>query len=466
MRPKSQHILWIIPVALLIAFVIIDIDPSGERSFTWKPEGGSRVMDDWLPRERTNVERDVLRVIDEPVYAALHVPRREYVSLTLDMNFDPEEQDVVEVGVLTDIFSQSYRLVPVYHRLIEGLDWQVDYYDELALYTRPGAKVYSSLEEFYASEMSHARIATYHADLLKVYKEEDYRPLGGTRTIDSNLRGFHQFVTYIEGEKIELTLTYQDLDEVPGEDEIVIVIRNAANEIVAREAYEDTEESIGMLEYRIADLPEGVYTIQLSTTSDIVFTSMETNLRYMSFIDRLQIVSTDEVELQTNADELIFETITNEGLQTITSNDDEITIASIDEHYNLDLNPMTIETIDIPSGSITLAGKGKYAFSEDAFFDPHPRALTSDALFEEGGIDYLLTSYESPVVVEDGLRKARSVISLAGAYLDASDSYKLLLSLPSIDEGIELGEIDVIFQKPRLKFFEFFRELVAYLPGI
>lgn len=437
-------------------------------------------MDDWLPRERYEVLDDdklpvtLLEVFSDPLYASLRGFHRRYDTLRLTTKFMIGFYDVVEIGVMTDPFSNSYELKPLFHKTIERLYWPTLEENGLTLHMHPEAEQFNSMEAFYASNPAHSDVMTYHADFPVPYRIENYQPANEPTTISHHLQGPHQFVTYIGAERFWVEIDFDDLDIVEGEDDIELVLSNLAGDIIASKTYVDDAYSSGRLRLEAEIFDEAAYTVQIRTTSDIIITRIETSQQYITFRDSIEVFSNDEMIITTNARDAILAATNGAGRQEVFSGDKSFDASrfGIGEKYSMWIvkEENNIGQLDVPNGGVKVSSfdRALYAFSEAAYINPYPASFYSDE------IDYVLTSYVSGVTWKNDDRKqyevtAEAKIDLSHAYMNKDGDYRLILSIPEVVDAegyFFLESLDITFEKPKLNVLGFIRAVLAYLPGL
>ncbi|MBT4856815.1 hypothetical protein HON52_01345 [Candidatus Uhrbacteria bacterium] len=482
-RLLTQFVIIAVPVVLFLWLLVIDIAPSGERYVTWGVDEPSPFIDRLLPDQRllegqTTAQGELyVSIIDEPVYFGMHLPHTDFDEMEVALTFKNDDQPIVELGSLVDIQSQSYDLRPLHNRIIDELDWEVLESDGAYLYQRAGN--YASIDEFVESPPERSTVAVYHADLETPYRMESYQQLGVSQTFDVSLRGYHKYVTYIKDETFDLAVSWMDMNRTAGADEGAVRLRNEDGDVLYEHFFDDdeniTENQVsddGYARITYPDLPEGVYSVELSGTSDIFWRAITTTQRYVSFVNKINLgddvghlAQPRATTFYTNAKHLTAQTLHADATQRITVGSGVIVVDETHRKMFHDVDDLGVVSGLSPVGDIEIVGDGKFAFSQAAFFDPDPISMNAYSDVDVQGIDYVLTTYESPLQVGDWL-VASGLFDLAS--LRSLDELKMTVSVPGIEtfQGVvDVTAIDATFIRETLDvrgFLSAVRELLPF----
>ncbi|MBU1126638.1 hypothetical protein KJ758_03435 [Patescibacteria group bacterium] len=480
-----QFFIIILPFTLFFWLIWIDIAPSGIKTVVYLAGQDSPYINHLLPSERVEYpdqnkkSESFVRIKGEPVYFSVDLPRTDFDTVEVGLEFRNNQQPILELGALVDPVSDAYDLRPIQNIIIEESDWSLVEDGNIILLDRAGLE--TSVFDF-LDNPELDKLATYNFELNIPYREPNYQALGYTRVVKTSLRGHHQYATYIKNEVLSLDLTYSDVNRTLGADEVVVRVFNEQDEVVFEEkknddqnTTENQEDSKHSISIRLPNLPEGVYRVELSGTSDIFWRILASSQRYMSFVDRVYLGDSVGYEdglhasnLYTNAKNLSFETAHVEGIQTIKINEKSVDIYT--SHKKIDYAIATPGTalIDIPSSDIKITGRGKYALSADAFFEPDPIKLTYNSDLEVLGVNYILAGYSAPQEREGWLANPTSHYTEFNVDEIKQDngSAKFILSVPGIEDGgwVDLHKITLTFKKDPITFWQFLAELRERLP--
>ncbi len=478
-----QLIIILIPALLFAWLLWLDIDPDGILEVRYEMGDISPYVNRLLPDDRVSGVASYsdgdsyVTIVEDPVYMSVHTPQTEYDEIEIEVKFQNFGQPIFEIGALQDIFSGALDLSPLYSLWIDNTDWQRLEDGGVTLFAR-----YSdvpSMEAFFEHLPDRSRIATYHYDLEDPYRLRYYSPLGYAQTIDASLRGYHKYVTYLKGETFYLEASVMDMNRNIGGDDIIVRVWNEAGEPVLEEKLEDDGNtttnqisSTRLLRIEQVSLPEGVYTVELSGTSDIFWRSLTTTQRYVSFVNRLYIgddvgylADARSTIFHTNAKHLTLETYHADATQNITIGSEDVAIPESHQKIYHTVEDAGVALGYTPRGDVKIIGDGKFAFSKSAYFDPDPVQLGSYTDFDALGVDYLLTTYKSPIIYEDWLGGvARYWLS---EVVDDEGNITFALSAPGLSElgqTVDVHAITVRFLKEPMDASEIWQALRERLP--
>lgn len=478
-----QFILILIPFVIFGHLLVRDIAPSGEFVVMQTMDQDSPYRDRILPDERVSgVQRNMtgdayVTIQDDPTYFSVHFPQTDFETVDVQLAFQNDGQSIVEFGALIDVFSQAYDLRPLHNLLIEELPWSSVESEGITLYQRDSQ--FDSVDAFLEDLPPLDRVATYHYDLEEPYIIEDYRPLGGERVIDASLRGYHQYKTYIKDEDFYAQLLYMDMNRTTGADDVALRVRNEDGYIVYEQLFEDdgntTDNQISerrTVVMKKTGLPEGVYTVELSGTSDIFWRTITTTQRYVTFVNRLYI-GDDVGYLEnprsstffTNAKYFTIETFHADATQRLTLGDAEVLIPRSHEKIKHSVEQAGVVRGFSPRGDVKITADGKFAFSEDAFFDPDPVSLEAQSDLDKLNVDYLITTYQSPVE-QDGWLIGEATFAIADV-IGEDRSATFSISTPAIVElqgTVDVHAINLRLNKAPLDTKGFFAAIRERLP--
>lgn len=472
MKRFVQIMIIFIPVAIFFWLLYLDIVPSGEQRVVYSVGSTSpyiqaiRPSDRVLPLQEGTDGREYVTIIDDPAYFSVQVPDAGFESVEMEVVFDPESQGILELGALVDVFSQSFDLRPLHNEMLDVLEWPSVTENNVTLFQRTSD--FTSIEDFWASAPIRSEIATYHYDVNEPYRIANYEPLGSEREVNFSLRGHHKFYTYVKDEALQIDLTYMDMNRKVGEDEVRVILRDENGEEVDRVVYADdgnidenqisSTRTISLYE---TGLPEGVYSVELSTTSDVFWRQLKTNLRYVTFSQTVylgdivgHLPGPEPVEFYTNAKHLVFETLHADALQRIDFEGQEVSLDETHEKIRTTINQSGIVRGYSPVGDVKIVGDGKFAFSVDMFFDPDPVPLSVLTDLDSLGVNYVLTTY-TPEEVE-GWRQRGDVFDLYGI-VNEDGVATFVFSAPLIGEmqnNVKIEKIIATFKKDPMSFRE------------
>lgn len=449
--------------------------PSGERSVEWKPGESSPFIQSPLPAERVSeVQKsdkgDFVSIQREPVYLAVFSPSDEFTNATVTMEFDPHNAFAVELGGLTNVAAYAFDFHALSNSKLESLSWNAlarNGEDPTMVFARQDVK--ASVADFLAYVPVRSSVATYRATLPGTYRDLVYVPLNGTQEFNVSLRGSHEYVTYIKGETFRTSITYQDINRTFGADEGYIRVYNEDGKMMLDETIADdgngTEDQVystRTIDLVGANWPEGVYRVQLSGTSDIIWRKFVTSQRYLSFKNRLFIaddvgyLSADrQTDFVTNSKSIVLETLHADPAHSVSIGTKTLAIpdSHIKEYVSID--DAGIVSGRTSSGDVKMTGEGKFAFTRGSFFDPDPLVFTVNSNLDDASLQYVLADVPAVQTTNDGWRTAAADFDL-GKLEKEFGAYKFAIGLPGLavdEESVDLHRVTVTFHKAPISIF-------------
>lgn len=456
-----------VPVVVLLFLGLQRLAPSGVFTVSAGTLERSPYINRILPQERAPQSEagDYVSLIADPAYMAVHLPAEDFATAEIALTYRNHGQSVFELGALTDIFSQSYDLKPIASTLLDESAWSSLREGERLLLQRN--KEYQSIAEFLTNPPSRSRIATYHDELGTPYRETNYQPLGGRQTFDVSLRGYHKIVTYIKNETLSFSLSYMDMNRTFGSDDGVIRVWNENNEVVYERNFADdrntTENQMSSALTTIDIIgegwAEGVYSIELSGTSDIFWRRISTTQRYVTLLNRLYIgddvgyLATDrQTKFYSDAKHCTFETFHADSSAWVSLGSDTVLLPNSHEKVSHDITALGLIEGRTQAGDIRMTCEGSFAFSSGSFFNPYPTRLTANTDLTARGIDFILATYSPPVINEDGWSTAEASFELADL-AKQNGAATFVLSAPDIalhGASIDIRDVSVTFTRDPL----------------
>jgi hypothetical protein len=419
-----------LPLFLALGLFVNYLAPGGEKTVRYTVGQVSPYVQRLLPDER--VENG--KLLDEPVYFSVFAPPGDFEKVTVSIEAETGKSAVLEVGALKDLFSQAFDFRPLVNTVLEGLEgsgWAKRALPGLG----PDAVAYyrGGITEGVADN----EVATYRAAL-------PWNPPKGTLTSAREhvyvlpLKGSHELYTAIgDGEGFSLTMAYRDLNLVPGDDSGTIRMFNALGEVVAETALPNDGSSVTLAP---DGLIKGVYRIQLSVTSDIVFESFKTKANYLVLKNTLTLAPHDgQVVLNTSAKSLTLEPKTAASLGSVNFGGKVIELKTVGEKVSgvstgRVLSPLVVDE----EGELKITGEGFFALASSAFFTPEPAGFQS-FMAEESAYKVLVANppLSSATFELSGLAKENG-------------AYKFALSAPLLHKSggdVTVKSITLLFEK-------------------
>lgn len=475
---KVMAIKGLIVVAAVMPFVWLSwiaAAPNGERVVTWEPGQTSPFIQSPLPGERVSEVKEgdrgsFVSIQREPVYVAVFSPSDEFTSATVTMEFDPHDAFAVELGGLTNVAAYAFDFYALSNAKLESLSWNAlaqNGDDAMFVFARQDVK--ASVTDFLAHVPVRSSVATYRATLPGAYRDSSYTPLNGSQQFDVSLRGSHEYLTYIKGETFRTSITYQDINRTFGADEGYIRVYAEDGTVMLDtpivddgNSTEDQVYSTRTIDLVGANWPEGVYRVELSGTSDIIWRKFVTSQRYMSFKNRLFIaddvgyLSTDrQTSFVTNSKSVVLETLHADPAHSVIIGDQTIAIPESHAKEYVSVTDEGVVSGRTSSGDVKMTGEGKFAFSKASFFDPDPLTLTVNTDLNDASIQYVLANVPPVQMTNDGWRTASASFDLAKLEKEFG-AYKFAIGLPGLavdEESVDLHRVTVTFHKSPISLY-------------
>lgn len=475
---KATAARFLIVIAASVPFIWLSwiaAAPNGERTVTWEPGEASPFIQSPLPGERVSEMQQSDRgsfvaIVHEPVYVAVFSPSDEFTAATVTMEFDPHDAFAVELGGLTNVAAYSFDFHALSNAKLESLPWNAlaaNGDDSMLVFARQSVK--ASVADFLAHVPVRSSVATYRATLPGAYRDLSYVPLNGLQQFDVSLRGSHEYLTYIKGEPFRTSITYQDINRTFGADEGHIRVYGEDGRVMLDEpitddgnATEDQVYSDHIVNLVGDNWSEGVYRVELSGTSDIVWRKFVTSQRYMSFKNRLFIaddvgyLSTDrQTSFVTNSKSVVLETLHADPAHSVIIGDQTIAIPESRAKEYVSVTGDGVVNGRTSAGDVKMTGEGKFAFSKGSFFDPDPLALTVNTNIDDPSLQYVMARVPSVQATDVGWRTASVDFDLAKLEKEFG-AYKFAIGLPGLavdGEFVDLHRVTVTFKKAPISIF-------------
>ncbi len=431
---------FFIPFAVLWGFVLVDIQPDGMLEAQLIPGVRTPYLYSPLPDTRIRAsEYENEKVYDmngEPAYFSLRLPQTAYDRVTIGVEFMAVDQPILEIGPETKEGAQSFDLRPFFNSFLEESPWSVRKQGDVSIYEKNTKD----------TEYVRDEVATYAYEFPVPYRDASYTANTARRAYEVDLRGSHRIKAYVKDEALDMRFLLTDLNRDLGRDDIVIQIYDESHRLVkeileADEGNDRADQDVTSHEIHIYErgLAEGVYEINIATTTDVFIRTIDTTLRKFVFLNRLyagDAVGWREAPARTtyigNGQAYTLQTLHNEGLQTVYF--DRASIVLDETHTQTQFileKPREKIYMEIPKGDVLVVSDGVFALTEDAFFMPDTRALGPFTNIESLGIDAVYTTYE-PVDQLGGWMRAEQTFD-AQAWFEADRrTVRFALSAPFI----------------------------------
>ncbi len=417
-------------------------------------------------------------IIGDPVYFSLRTARRfDKAKLTLKYRQSEDAPPIIEAGILADKIIWRYDLRPIENRVIDQLAsvWDVKKENGLILLKRndsASTTLYGSIADFLNKPPRNSEIALYNyplrqsssplrrsfseaseaSDLNTEYLLPDYKKSAENQPAVPAVRGAYQFYTYIKDEDLDFVFDFIDINKNKDSDPIDLNLYYGNQIIDTRHLDDDgiagggKESGTRRLSLKAANLPEGVYKVELRANDDIITEEIAAKQSKLSFAAKIRLAGAGakNISLFTDSDEISAQTVNPGSLQKIKIGDNELDINQTYKQFNV-ATGQGVKEIKLEKDDVILAGGGVFSFSEKALINPAFKK--ADGKLDINSVNYILAKYEMPAE-RDGWKIAQAEFDLSGAYREQG-RYNFLISIPGlraddeINDSVEIAEIKI-----------------------
>ncbi|MEA1962696.1 MAG: hypothetical protein U9M94_00480 [Patescibacteria group bacterium] len=413
---KFRIILFLLLVVSVGFFFCKAIVPSGRIIYANNFEKENYFLSKLSPDERLSASDKKIEniIIANPVYFNLYTPRTFDKAVLKYRYKNTAETSLIETGVLVDKNTWRYDLRPVENRLIDQLSliWNKIREGDEILLIRPetsdsgtGAS-YSNIKDFISNPPSFEKIAAYNYNLNLNYILKDYQPNESTTQNIPALRGAYQFFVYLKDEDLDLNFIFYDLNKNKDTDDFDIRLYFNNELINFRHIKDDGNTSDNgkfskenNVQFKLANLPEGAYKIEVKANNDIVTKTIKTTHKKMAFIHKLELFNAgkEDIKLYTDSNSIQATTIFPESLQIAKINENNLFLNKTYKQFEISIdNQGTSSEILLKKDGLILSGDGVFAFNSFALINPKIKKADYNLDVDKSGIDYIIAKYKSP----------------------------------------------------------------------
>ncbi len=454
MGKKAIIKIRLVGAGLLIGFVIWLLwsatAPSGRASYQSNFCGHnyfiSRLTPDSRVKESCSSSGVKIKIIGDPVYFNLR-PLRPFQRAKLSLEYrllNPKKTPIIEAGVLTDKKVWRYDLKPLDNEIINNLSqqWFV-VTDSQGAMLLAKEKKFARLADFLANLPPRPQIALYHYDLPAKFSLPNYQPSQQGQIIETALRGPYQIYTYIKGEPLDWQFVFQDLNQNKDSDPVDIYLYFQQTLIDSRHLPDDgiaadngLSSEPRRLKFYLADLPTGLYKLEIKVNDDIITRRIITKQSKLSWANKIWLSQSQagSITLFTNSRQVQIKTTDPASLQTVYLGAKPVQIDKTYKQFRFSLKPASsspLAKIVLRKGGLVLAGAGVFAFQPAAFLDPAFKKVDRDFSPAQTGVSYILAHYRQPQVLANDWRLAAAEFDLSRAYRQ-NGAYSFLISVPGL----------------------------------
>jgi len=470
---KLRILLWAglaLIVFLLFYFAVI---PGGRIGYKTDFQDNNFFIRKLNPPERiAQPNEGESKIIGNPVYFYLRTPRRFNIAEMTIKYKTNGNLPIIEAGVLADKNTWKYAIKPVENNIIGRLlpAWSVINEDGHALFQRE--KKFNTLNDFLNNFPARSEVAVYNYGkplpdnfIISSYDNSEARET----KLDYPLIGSWEFYTYIKNEELDFSFDFLDLNKENGEDPINLYLYYKGKAIDKKNYSDDgvfwpdgEKKEKGFLKFKLADLPEGIYKIELKAGNDIITKSITAKQKIISFANKINLAKSGDIvgnkntaiNIFTDSRILNFQSVNPSGLQKIKIENDGIDIANTYEQYQYKTASATSEII-LEKDGLTISGDGVFSFTRENLINPEITKVNENFVLENNPVNYILADYNQPKE-EDGWKIAKINFDLTGAYREFN-KYTFLISIPGMDpeddknDDMEIKDITIDLKGTSLK---------------
>ncbi len=420
---KYLKLVRIILIGLAILFILFflckDLALFGNLKFETDFKKFTPFISILVPKERVKVGNFVY-MEQEPVYFDVYLPR-DFNKAILGFEYWNEFNNLIEIG--SQVEETGLELKPLENKIINNLNWPSIKQNDLILYQKK--EKFKTIDEFLYDLPPINEIAVYNYDLNYDYKIDDYKSSQEILKLDKKINGYYKFYTYLKSEDLYFIFDLiSDSSEINSEN-VYLNIYDWQNQNIATFYPQNNK-----ITAEIKDLAEGVYKLEIVTADDVITRSIETKQKYLTFINDLNLI--DSASLITESGNLVFITFSNQGLQKIIIDDEELNITNIWQQYKKD-TASGFKEIKVPQGNISINSEGLFAFASAQYFNPLVHEINRNSDLEKEKINYLITDYNLPLFKDD-FKMNTIEFDLSNKQIE-NGKLRFAISIPGLSEG-------------------------------
>jgi len=490
-----------LPVVVLAFIVLNALVIDGTYTIVWQPGKTNSLLPSVGPSDSLHSpERDLrsrqtyARLVGNEIVFEVALPR-SFERLTAEIEYRNPEQRFLKLGVRQSPIVGGVAFQTVENTLLASANWHqlVDPDKNLVVLERKGAvtgetvtgtaangQTFASVDDFLADLPLARGIRQSDADVTPFVRVPSYRPQPGGIRIDRSLRGAHRFITYLRDEPLSVSATFQDINRAFGADRFDLKVYRGLSELVQAVSVDDDGEdrltnqssALRTATVRTEQLPEGLYTIEISGNDDLVTRSLETSADWLVIPARLQVVDNEQFRgvltdlrvspttLFTSGPNVTVKTPHPEGLQTIRVNNQPFTIDVVGAPLTFTTGDQLSEIVT-PINDLILETPGGFVFDRRHYFS---ESLAVTRLPERGDFqgDFVVSPDLAVPIERAGWKTARADFDLSQAYFDGHRHLFVHLQAPGLEatqNELKLKEIRFTLHRTKLTWAEIRRLL-------
>lgn len=431
----------------------------------------------WIPTRDGDL---VLWQKNKEAYEAYHQKRREleraaeqYQKL-LSRLPEPRDSDEKEDGEASDASQGPVNV----EQALKAFDF--------SSYLQ-GSLPYASVQDFLTKLPPLDRIIRFQYDLSDVVRVPGYVP-SNTRTVSTKgLRGSHTIVAYVgEDEDLDFRFGLRDFNRHADDDRLRVKVTKGSTTVYEETVDDDgvhaANESVSEQRNYQLLLPapgEGQYRIELKTTDDLFFTTIDSRQHHWYFDGHIYLTDNEEYRRVYPGKEFSPTRIVSAGsvvrartshtsaLQTIRVGSVPLRLTELHKLHEVDSLGLTT-TVTVPKNDVFLEG-GSFAFSREQLFSATTATPASLEALPRPIDDYDFVIAQYPV------KRTKNNLLVAETSIPASElvkhdgRYEFILSAPGLSENrrrLRLYELEVILERTPLTFSNLLPRLKNYFRSI
>jgi hypothetical protein len=457
---KIRIICAAIIIATVFLLVWLAIIPSGKISYSTDFKGFNDFISQLTPKERVTTEKDGTQdIFSNPAYFSLRTSR-PFNQAKMTVRFQPSENiPIAEIGVSKDGRTWQYDLHPLYNAKLENLmkNWTVVRSGDVMLIQRNNS--FSSIDAFLKNPPTTDKLALYNYDWKGEFILPGYQARNATTTLCRPLIGAYQFYTYIKNENLSDDFVFEDLNKNTGPSPVDINVYYQGKLIDTEHLDDDgVIDGLGALRsprelgLNLANLPEGVYKIDIRAGGDIITRTITTKQSKLSFINVLPLADAPEVscgrDFYTDGRTLSVQTShpNKLGVIKLNKNNGSSEDLNISEPYKIFTAanlPTSGTRIVLANDGVSLSSDGLFSLDADSMIDPRVNVVDANFDADQEGTDYILARYTPPIRQGDWL-VAQTDFDLTNSFR-MWNKYYFIISAPglAVDNELKIKDVKV-----------------------
>ncbi|TSC56253.1 MAG: hypothetical protein G01um101418_148 [Parcubacteria group bacterium Gr01-1014_18] len=449
---------------ILIIIPLIGLYILADRYFIWEGEityqtdfqDKKAVLSRLLPEGRVQIQENRVRILQEPVYVDVRM-REKFKNASVDMAFSPENTpNIIKLGPQIGPDFQ-YDLKPVYSRTLEETlvnpEWgNIQEDGEILFFRKKSDNANINITDFKKNLPDQNKLAVFNIKLENPFKIEAYRAEKDIKKTSLELRGSHEIEFYAKNEMVSITFDYQDINRLEGEDPVNLLLFKGSNLLSNQQSEDDGISSVINKASPIKTVSlerffeEGIYTLKISTTEDIIIRNIKTNLSRWGIKSRIYLANNSEyknllpdlnlsaTQLWTNGKFFRARTTHASGIQEVQIHNQTFPISQTHQFLSHEyLGKDDWIPITIPKNDLYLETNGLYFFDPLVAFNPNPLEINEFVETIPDSVDYILAKYTPAQRTNESTWHLNAEFAVKNAWVQ-DQKLRFLFSIPRIEE--------------------------------